>query len=110
VTLRAALYANTGETKNATMGVQGQGNKVAPTGFGGALVPSLITAVGELLEQFYWGMPLPQAPISYEHVAKADRNAQIHARHQAGDTLEEIASMCGISVQRVHQIINRRQN
>jgi hypothetical protein len=66
----------------------------------------LITAIRELLEQFYSGMPLPQAPISYEHIAKTDRNAQIHARHQAGDTLKEIASMCGISVQRVHQIVH----
>jgi hypothetical protein len=70
----------------------------------------LITAARELLEQFYSGMPLPQAPISYEHIAKTERNAQIRARHQAGNTLEEIASICGISVQRVHQIIHGWQN
>jgi len=41
---------------------------------------------------------------------QTDRNTLIHARHQAGDTLEEIANVWGISVQRVHQIIHGRQN
>jgi DNA-directed RNA polymerase specialized sigma subunit len=58
-----------------------------------------------VLELLYWGIHLPETPVTDKHVSLDERNRQICARYSAGDTLEAIAQDCGLSHQRVHQII-----
>ncbi len=37
-----------------------------------------------------------------------ERNVEIRKRHANGETLEELAKAFGVSVQRIHQIVHRR--
>jgi predicted transcriptional regulator len=58
----------------------------------------------------YAGFSLPDKPITKKHISKAERNADIIARHQAGENLSEIAREYGISPQRAHQIVTGKSN
>jgi hypothetical protein len=77
------------------------------TGVRTAPLPSLNAAAYRLLERLYWGIPLPQKPITEKHIPKEQRNDLICERYAAGETLESISTALGLSVQRVHQIIHR---
>lgn len=37
-----------------------------------------------------------------------ERNAEIRKRHASGETLDELSKAYGVSVQRIHQIVHRR--
>ena len=77
------------------------------TGFGTACVPSLNTAILRVLDQLYFGIPLPLQPISEKHLSRSERNTQICERYSHGQTLEAIAQDFNLSHQRVHEIIHR---
>jgi len=53
------------------------------------------------------GMPLPQSPLTDKHVSRSKRNQCICERYAAGETLTDIAADFDITIQRVHQIIQR---
>jgi Mor family transcriptional regulator len=52
--------------------------------------------------------PFPHTPQT-NHIEKIDRNADLIARYQAGETGARIAQAYGISEQRVNQIVHRRR-
>src|SRR5688572_9156959 len=76
------------------------------TGFGAAPVPSLNGAIPRVLDRLYASIPLPDKPITLKHVAKAERNAEIRARHTAGESIADLAREYHISDQRVFQILH----
>jgi hypothetical protein len=80
---------------------------VTPTGVKTVPLPSLNFVVIRLLERLYWGIPLPQMPVTEKHIPKEERNDLICKRYREGETLEVIGANFGLSVQRVHQIIYR---
>ena len=82
-------------------------HEVVPTSVGTVPLPSLNAAANRLLDRLYWGIPVPQKPLTEKHVSKETRNDLICERYAEGDTLESIGAAFGISVQRVHQIIYR---
>ncbi len=82
-------------------------NPVTPTSVGTAPLPSLNSAVNRLLDRLYWGIPVPQKPITEKHISKDERNQQICLRFATGGRLEEIADEFDISLQRVAQLIQR---
>jgi Mor family transcriptional regulator len=53
--------------------------------------------------------PYPNEPQNDLVPEKTDRNTEIIARYEAGETGASIAQAFGISEQRVNQIIQRRQ-
>jgi len=63
--------------------------------------------VQHILTRLYAGHCDSRGHLQGSHRPKAERNAAILARYQAGDTLREIASKFDISVARVQQIIKR---
>lgn len=81
--------------------------RMTPTGVGTVPLPSLNGAANQMLQRLYWGIPLPQEPITEKHIPKEQRNDLICERHTTGETLESISTAFGLSVQRVHQIIHR---
>jgi hypothetical protein len=82
-------------------------NYMTPTGVGASPLPSLKSAVEWLLERLYEGLPLSEKPVTDKHISRQERNRIICHRYAEGDTLETIAQDFGISMQRVHQIIQR---
>ncbi len=52
--------------------------------------------------------PFPGTPQT-DHIDKTDRNAEIIARYEAGETGASIAQAYGISEQRVNQIVRGRR-
>ncbi len=63
-------------------------------------------ATFHILEMLY-ATPFPHKPQT-DHAEKADRNADLIARYEAGETGACIAKAFGISEQRMNQIIRRR--
>ena len=57
----------------------------------------------------YYGRFLPTSPVSDGTPTKGDRNADIRARHQQGETAAALAKVFGISEQRVAQILRGRR-
>lgn len=57
-----------------------------------------------LVYRLYKDIPLLHEPINHKNPPKTTRNADICARHNAGETLQEIAAVYDISLQRVHEI------
>jgi Mor family transcriptional regulator len=57
----------------------------------------------------YYGRFLPTSPVSNGTPKKCDRNADIRARHQQGETVATLAEVFGISEQRVSQILRGRR-
>jgi hypothetical protein len=62
-------------------------------------------ATFHILERLY-DTPFPHTPQT-DHIEKTDRNADIIARYQGGETGVRIARAYGISEQRVNQIVRR---
>jgi predicted transcriptional regulator len=57
-----------------------------------------------------YGTPYPTEPQNDHIPEKADRNAEIIARYEAGETGASIAQAFGISEQRVNQIVRGRRS
>jgi len=55
-----------------------------------------------------YGTPFPEMPQTDHTPEKADRNAELIARHAAGETGASLARAYGISEQRVNQIVRRQ--
>jgi DNA invertase Pin-like site-specific DNA recombinase len=53
----------------------------------------------------YYGRLLPTSPVSDGTPKKCERNADIRARHQQGESVAILAEVFGISKQRVSQIL-----
>lgn len=52
---------------------------------------SLETAIQIIVARLYAGFLFPNKPINRNHVKKSDRNAEIIARHAAGEGLSDLA-------------------
>ena len=100
--LRAAIYAD--EQNNAE---DYKVRRMTPTGVRTVPLPSLNIAANRVLERLYWGIPVPQKPITEKHIPREQRNHLICERFATGETLESISTAFGLSAQRVHQIIHR---
>ena len=61
---------------------------LAPTGVGAPPLPTLNFAVNRLLDRLYWGIPLPQKPVTEKHIPKDERNDLICERYAEGESLE----------------------
>lgn len=79
------------------------------SGIGTVPLPSVDAAVSLLVERLYQGIPLPLEPVTEKTASKDERNNLICELYAMGDALEAIASTFSISVQRVHQIVCRRE-
>ena len=66
-------------------------------------------AAFHILERLY-DTPFPAEPQNDLVPEKAERNAEIRARYEAGASVSELAAVFGISEQRVSQIIYGRRN
>ncbi len=66
-------------------------------------------AAFHILEMLY-DSPFPTEPQNDLVPEKAERNAEIRARYEAGESVGELATAFGISEQRVSQIIHGRRN
>jgi transposase-like protein len=77
---------------------------------GGTGLHNLETAVALTLRRLYVSEETPTSPLTNKHIPKSERNRLIIERYERGDTLESIAADFDISVQRVHQIIQRWSN
>lgn len=64
-------------------------------------------ATFHILERLY-NTPSPDTPQT-DHVKKTDRNAEIIARYEAGETGSSLAEAYGISEQRVNQIVHGKR-
>jgi Mor family transcriptional regulator len=62
-----------------------------------------------MMVELYLGIILPSHPVNKITPSKDKRNAEIKARHRAGDSLSTLAEMFGISSQRVSQIVRRKR-
>ncbi|HEX3054440.1 MAG TPA: hypothetical protein VHP83_27545 [Aggregatilineaceae bacterium] len=60
--------------------------------------------------QMLYDTPHPENPQSDLTPQKTNRNAEIIARYEAGETGASLASAYGISEQRVNQIVRGRRN
>lgn len=80
---------------------------MASTSVGAGSLLSLTSVVNQLHNRLYWGIPVPQKPVTEKQVSKDERNQQICFRFAAGDQLGEIASEFDSSIQRVAQIKHR---
>jgi Mor family transcriptional regulator len=60
--------------------------------------------------EMLYDTPFPEVPQTNPTPEKADRNKQIIARYEAGETGASIAQAFGISQQRINQIVRRQQN
>jgi hypothetical protein len=99
------------------------GNKISPTGAIFCIIMILIFlmphrglldtsvfqqlrfAARRMMIELYLGIVLPTQPVSKVTPRKQARNAEIRARHRAGESLSTLAEGFGISEQRVHQIV-----
>jgi Mor family transcriptional regulator len=64
-------------------------------------------ATFHILEMLY-NTPYPETPQT-DRVEKPDRNAEIMARYEAGETDASLAEAYGISEQRVNQIVRGKR-
>ena len=62
-------------------------------------------AARRMMVELYLGIVLPPHPVSKITPQKHVRNAEIRARHRAGESLSTLAEVFGISEQRVHTTI-----
>ena len=77
-------------------------------GFKPAACFDIWLATFHIIEMLY-DTPFPETPQSDRIQEKADRNAEIITRYEAGETGASIARAFGISEQRVNQIIQGRR-
>jgi len=61
-----------------------------------------------LLRNLYSGKSVNSTPTSYALSEQLDRNRAMIDCHKQGDTLAEIARDFGISISRVHQIVEQQ--
>ena len=66
-------------------------------------------AARRMMVELYLGIVLPPHPVSKVTPQKHVRNAEIRARHRAGESLGILAEVFGISERRVHQIVQVRR-
>ncbi len=59
--------------------------------------------------ELYLGIVLPSHPVSKITPQKHARNAEIRARHRAGESFSTLAEVFGITEQRIWQILNDRR-
>ncbi len=69
---------------------------------------NLEDAISIILTRLYAGFLLPDQPVTNKHIPKAERNAEIIARHEAGEGISELARAFGLSPQRVFQILQKK--
>jgi Mor family transcriptional regulator len=60
--------------------------------------------------EMLYDTPFPETPRTDHTPEKADRNAEIVARYEAGETGAHLARVFSISEQRVNQIVRRRRS
>ena len=70
-----------------------------------SLFQQLHYAARRMMIELYLGIILPSHPVSRITPSKNERNAEIRARHRAGDSLSTLAETFGIIPQRVSQIV-----
>ena len=78
-------------------------------GFEPAACFDIWLAAFHILDRLY-DTPFPTEPQNDLVPAKAERNADIRARYDQGETVSELAAAFGLSEQRVSQIIYGRRN
>lgn len=66
--------------------------------------PALDAAIRTILDHLYRGRPPPDMPSPNRTRSKHKRNEEIRARYEAGETLEQLAKVYGMSFQRIQQI------
>jgi Mor family transcriptional regulator len=74
-------------------------------GFKATSFPRALFAMAFAVSIAYYGRVLPTVPVSDGTPRKCDRNADIRARHQQGESVATLADVFGISEQRVSQIL-----
>lgn len=72
--------------------------------------PELAVATQSILLRLYQSEPTPNLTPSDMRLNKYQRNEEIRAKYQAGASLQELASLYGISFQRVQQIVKHRNH
>jgi hypothetical protein len=82
-------------------------NPMPHRGFEDTACFDLWLATFHILEMLY-DTPFPDEPQT-DHVEKTERNAEIIARYEAGDTGASLAQAYGISEQRVNQIVHGKR-
>jgi hypothetical protein len=60
--------------------------------------------------QMLYDAPFPETPQTDHTPARADRNAEIIARHAADETGASLALAFGISERRVNQIVRKQRS
>jgi len=63
-----------------------------------------------LLKTFYFNQPTPTLPQNNKTPKQPTRNEEICLRHANSESVADLANEYGISVQRIHQIINSHKN
>ncbi|SRR5258708_17266715 len=66
-------------------------------------------AVGCTLAQLYRDIPLPKEPLSSKVEEKSERNAEIHRRYEAGESIMDLAREYGLSFQRISEIVHQNK-
>ena len=78
-------------------------------GFKATSFPKAWWAMALAVSIAYYGRLLPTTPVSDGTPKKGERNADIRARHQQGESVATLADVFGISEQRVSQILRGRR-
>ena len=84
---------------------KGMWQHVPHRGFKATSFPKALYAMSFAISITYYGRFLPTSPVSDGTPKKCDRNAAIRARYQQGETVATLATVFGISEQRVAQIL-----
>jgi hypothetical protein len=69
----------------------------------------IFSAIQYGMQLAYIGQFSPKKPITSHTPTKQRRNTEIRARYAAGDTVEHLARLFGISPQRVSQIVRGKR-
>jgi hypothetical protein len=88
--------------------VQNQGRNRDSRGFKPAACSDIWRATFHIVEMLY-DTPFPTEPQSDHTPEKAERNAEIIVRYEAGEAGASLAQAFGISKQRVNQIVRRQR-
>ncbi len=67
--------------------------------------PSASILAATILQRLYDWLPASALPISGNHEIKVDRNEEIRRRYAAGEEASKLAKEYGISIARLHQIL-----
>ena len=105
--LAAEVEAALGE-KESPLTDESQGNDMPHRGLKTVSCFDIWLATFHIIEMLY-DTPFPDVPQNDLAVPKRERNAEIVARYQAGETGADIGRAFGISEQRVSQIVHGRR-